>query len=170
MILIIYTYIWWYMQIWSNMGRIILNHSSWGDVYNINRLPPRWSWKWSFTEDLRISLRLWPAYAHLWHSKHVLLHLHVLPCGPGAGCCPATFYDLVGSSVRSLDQKPSNSDLVGLVFWYILVLPMARFYVCSGWWDTQGSSLEKESQFRLQPESLRKANWGCTFVSAIGIF
>jgi hypothetical protein len=76
----------------------------------------------------------------------------------------------VGSSVRSLEQKPSISDLVGLVFRYILVLPMARFYVCSGWWDTQGSSLEKESQFRLQPESLRKANWGCTFVSAIGIF
>lgn len=154
MILIIYIFIYLiYMQIYDQTWAESLWTTKVGVTYHISQTG-KWLHEhgqtqklslndWSFTEDLRISLRLWPAYAHLWHSKHVLLHLHVLPCGPGAGCCPATFYDLVGSSVRSLYQKPSNSDLAGLVFWYILVLPMARFYVCSGWWDTQGSRLEK---------------------------
>ena len=54
------------------------------------------------SKDLRISLRSWPAHAHLRHANNVLLHLHVLSSGPGAGCCPATLHDLVGTSADVL--------------------------------------------------------------------
>ena len=95
------------------------------------------------SKDLRISIRSWPAHAHLRHANNVLLHLHVLSSGPGAGCCPATLHDLAGASAdvsRSCHVDPSRASrrhhwcLNVLNIW---VLPTVRFYICSGWWDTQ---------------------------------